>query len=676
MPPLRERLYLILVLLTSGSLALAYVLIIPPWSAPDEPSHFQVVLEIAEHGRRPTAENTDPEIAARIINSIVWASRWIAMAGQMENARLTQELGIKDEASWQQLKADLATRDGYFNLMEQTPKGTVNWQLDEPPGYYAAEALLLLPFRARPVEQQLRVARLGSILFGLLTLVAAYGTASELFPADRLVRLALPALIGVHPSFIAQMGAVNNTIAAALALSLVLWASIRLLRRGVSGPRLLFVAAAMAGCLLAKSTAYVGAPIGLLSLALAWIKPWPRWVLPATAAGALALIPLVVRWERPAAWYPVFRDASVETQAALGDWIFVLPAADQPVFLWQNFPVDWIAEVRGKTVTVGAWMRSEESNQVQLPTIWAAPDGGELAPLWSGTAPISPEWTWHAVSVNVPTGTQCLSLVLAGGASLVEIDGIVAANGTYPTDAPPDFSDGAGRRGRWGERDFTNLARNGSAEMGWPLLSPGVVSLIPSQAAELPLNLNARIASFWDWKFNRLFLSQTVRWLFVTFWSRFAWGAPGLPVVLIGLLGILSALAGGGAVRHVGISARSYPMWQRHGLFVCLFMGAAVVGLAVLRLDPILLPTSCSEAWRRLLPNGYYVIPGIVPLMLVWFLGLREPAPPRWRRWLAAGCVLGLFSLGTASLLLRQVPAFLALYGLTIEPGPWRLPMP
>lgn len=115
------------------------------------------------------------------------------------------------------------------------------------------------------------------------------------------------------------------------------------------------------------------------------------------------------------------------------------------------------------------------------------------------------------------------------------------------------------------------------------------------------------------------------------------------------------------------------PLWQRRALALCLGAVLLVGSLAVLRLDPIKADV-CSRYQGRFISTGYYVLPSVTPVLMLWLLGLMVWVPERWHRWFVVGCILGFFLLVMGGLLGRQIPFYLAAYGLESTPTLWSIP--
>src|SRR5690606_313467 len=268
-----------------------------------------------------------------------------------------------------------------------------------------------------------------------------------------------------------------------------------------------------------------------------------------------------------------------------------------------------------QTVTIGAWMRAlEEPVDALVPGLWVAPNEGTLSVISpeKQNVSIGTEGSFHATVVTIPDDAECRAVPIAphptpadatptppdaqclavqiipqpnpAETPPIAYDGVVMATGERPLDEPPIFEDRAARHGEWGGEPFENLVQNGSAERGWPLVRPELGGLDALALADSVFSLNPRIATFLDWRTNAAILSQSVRWLFSSFWSRFGWTSPGLPVGVVAFLAILTGISGVGLVISGVRTMRERPLWERRALALTALAGAAVVGAAIFRL--------------------------------------------------------------------------------------------
>jgi hypothetical protein len=670
-----ERQLILMLLLLSAVLGVGHAIIVPSWSQVEEPGHFEYIRTLIVHSELPDPDDPDLDIRRKIISTYIWAHHRLGSGGRMANQLLIDTLGLETDADWIDLRDHLQEEPGYASPGDVDRYiNRFNSQLKEPPGYYIAAALVLFPFRNAALETQLMIARLFTVGLGVITVWLAYLTACELFPNDRLLRIAIPTVVALLPSFVVLTATVNNTVAAAAAVSLAIYASVRLVRRGYSLWGLALLAMGMITCLLSKTTAYAGLPVALLAIPLARRKAWPRWILYTVLGLVVIGAVLGLRWHRPASWYRVDFDNGTQKvgDAPVGNWVFEQVANYPNADMWQALPGSTVKELRGQPVTIGAWMRADHDQVLKHPpSLLYAPDRGNPERiLWAEeSVTVGEEWQFYATTVTIPDDAQCMVYqMLASGEYAAEYtiqyDGVVMAAGEWPLDDPPQFENRAASRGVWGGEAFDNLLLNASAERGVPLIRSDLEALLPERLADTGVKLNPRLATFMDWKANLEILNQALRWLFTSFWSRYGWSMPGLPHwIILGLFGLCLA-SGAGLIIY---SIRAYPntpLWKKRALALLLIGAGLSVEMAVFRIDPIRMPLYCDFYQGRFISTGYYIIPGALPLMAVWYLGLRQWVPERGQPWLLAATVMALFLLSIGVLLGRQIPDYLTVYGI------------
>lgn len=337
--------------------------------------------------------------------------------------------------------------------------------------------------------------------------------------------------------------------------------------------------------------------------------------------------------------------------------------------LWQVLPGPAVEGLRGQTVTLGAWVRAAGGAEIQPPALWAAADGEAQALVVPQETAVTPgeAWSFAGAVVDIPADAQCVSVrVEAPASGTVAYDGLVMAAGARPLDEPPVFDSDRAQNGQWGGSAFENGLLNGSFERGQPVLRPAAERLIPQQFADTALSVNRRLATFWDWRANQALVTLTARWLFSSFWSRYGWVSPGLPAWIVAGLGVLTLISVAGLAAGAVRRGRSWPLWQRRALALTALAGLAVAVVALLRLDPVYIPPICTQYQGRFVSTGYYIVPGALPILLVWYTGLEAWLPARWHRWLLAACVLGFFGLTMGTLFGAMLPNYLAAYGVDV----------
>ena len=213
--------------------------------------------------------------------------------------------------------------------MDSSDESGAGQEVAQPPLYYGAAALLSVPFTDadlptlfwhnphfgyqtsglepdnknmlihtareqfpwRGAVLTVRVTRLTSLFFGLLTVVAAWGLGYETFDT-RSGALLTAALVAFQPQFVFISSVVNNDSAAAALTTTALWLTARLMKRGTTIKLALAIGAVVGLAILSKTSTLLLLP--LIGLALLWAgwrerRSLAQLVAPALAYGSSAL---------------------------------------------------------------------------------------------------------------------------------------------------------------------------------------------------------------------------------------------------------------------------------------------------------------------------------------------------------------------------------------------------
>jgi hypothetical protein len=171
------------------------------------------------------------------------------------------------------------------------------------------------------------------------------------------------------------MTAVNNDVGATTVFSLFLWACVYLVRRSFSLWGLIWAVASALLALWTKDTVIVALPLLLLAVLLlrnsrrrlAWVL-----LLAVSSVGVLTIF----NWGDAAFWYRSTLQSTPTrastSQSPLGSHAFrldLLPTSQRIPAIRQFIPLDQVAILRGKAVTVGAWMWADSPFQGQSPVL-------------------------------------------------------------------------------------------------------------------------------------------------------------------------------------------------------------------------------------------------------------------------------------------------------------------
>ena len=502
---------------------LIWVFIVPPWEHYDEPAHAEYAWLIANKGKLPSPDDVDHDMRVAFVRSMIrsgfYVGRFPPPDIESPNAP-TPHIGYS--------------------------------QLEDSPLYYFIPAMPMYLLRGHAIETQLYAARLTSVLLFMLTVACAWGVAAALTAPGHPLRWMLPFTTALLPAFADLMTAVNSDVGAVVALSLFLWGSMRLMNpRGEprSAKQALFqlawVLASAALCLRVKGTsapALALLPIVLLFSALRGRRRPLAWGLFGLAS--IAALVAVFTFGDASLWYrnpyalqsrPTRCDAATCGPIPLGHHAIQIEAAPgaQPPYLFQSIPPASVARMRGRVVTVGAWMWTRQNG-----TAVGAPSTVETTPpllnynynhfLRSDVA-LDETPRFVAITGTLPITASYARLVLpslsrpAEVTTTVMLDGIVLVVGEFPTDVAPGFEDAAAERGIWAGQPFENLARNASGEGAWIALRPEAERILLRFTPEW-VSWILGIASLFDLTGTGWYHRLTAIHVFQTFWARFSWG--------------------------------------------------------------------------------------------------------------------------------------------------------
>jgi len=603
---IRKNLGWLCILLTfsAGLLhGLLYVFLVPPWQHNDEPNHFEYAWLAAHRSTLPTSADYDPEMSRAVVQSML-------------KHHFYDNLGYLP---------DLASGNPVFI-------GGFS-QLGDPPLYYLLASLpmrllnLIAPDAS--VEAQLYTARLASLACLLISLIAAWGLASELTSPSNPLRWLVPLTMALWPGFIDLMTAITNIAGAVAFFSLFMWFCVRLIRRSPGWIDLLGAMVTVVACLWTLPGLYIAAPLFGAALLFALFRErlrWCAWGL--LFCGLTAGLLVMITWGDADLWYretwqaePTREDVQ---EAPLGKGVFqlVVPSQEPPARLYQLIPPTNVRGLAGKTVTLGAWMWATRPLEVNSPILQVYEGDRRFTGLFSVTETPA----FHAVTATI-TGDASRAWVVLSldsndyAGTDVFFDGVVLAEGSFPLDVAPNFENQAGRRGMWGDNPFTNLVRNPSAEIAGSRIrlwvdrrqlfgSHGRVSMVLYAIRDFP-------GTGWYFRGTAVNLVRTL-------WGRFGWNhvpflghKPYRVFLFATILGLVGALMGLWRVRR----NVSWDLLVWLGLAVLMFSGLAVArGVFYLWFKPFI-------------PSARYLYPVMAVIVFVLCAGWWE----LWRvfeRWL------------------------------------------
>jgi hypothetical protein len=501
----RKRALLLLLLL--GILnGLIFIFLVPPWMHYDEPGHFEYVWLVANQPGIPERgdyhQNTRREIAASILEHDI--ESYPGMAGMT-----TDPLAFEQPITiW------------------QTQVG------DHPPIYYLMASLPLRIFKHTDITFQLYLVRLTSLILFMLIILVSYRASQALFGEEHSLTWMVPLFLVTLPSFVDNMTAANNDVAATLMFSLFVWISIELIKKGVSIFRLSALATTIFLCIITKSTAWVAAPLSLLVLLFTVFRRKKHWFVIGISifCGLFVFIFTFFSWDQrtPAHFYsnnataiPITRTSDI---TPVGKAVIVHRYQSQP---WHEFyhliSSDDREALTNQTATLGAWIWSEKPTSIPFPGIRDSASSGRITftnqPIELQTIP-----QFFAFSTEIPEKEGLISWIYfrpsTDKSTRVYWDGIVLVKGDFAEAPPPKFEDPDAQSGTWNRIPFDNLVQNASGESGWPMFTPWVYDHILSS-----FNFSlSRIMAFFDPQATFGYYHQAAAHLFRTFWGVFGWG--------------------------------------------------------------------------------------------------------------------------------------------------------
>ena len=241
----RRNAGIILVLVTFVGLGTLYSVVTPLIETPDEDSHYGYVKHIAD-GRGLPVLHLDPSK-----NPVGGTVGHHPPLYYLASALLT---------SW-------IDTDDVDSLMWRNPHcvaGVPHW-----PGnknriiHTEAEA-----FNYHGAALAIRILRLFSVLLSSVTVLATYLIALEIFPRWKPLALGAAAINAFNPQFLFISARVGNDTAVTAFSALVLLGTVRLLKRGVTNGRLIWLGVTLGLALLSKISALALLPLVAVGLAI------------------------------------------------------------------------------------------------------------------------------------------------------------------------------------------------------------------------------------------------------------------------------------------------------------------------------------------------------------------------------------------------------------------------
>ncbi len=485
--------------------SIIFAVIIPPWWHYDEPGHFEYVWLVANLPTWPKAGQYDQSMRRQMALSAL-------------NYRWYQLRGVKPD------------------LSGSTPIPIGATQTGREPLYYFLASLPLRLMHNMDILIQYYAARCISLILYLLILVVVWYALGEILRADHPIRWMVPTFLALLPAFIDAMTAVNNDVAAVLASSLFMWAGLRLIKRGYSIGRLLFVGFSLVVCYLSKDTAEFTFLLTPFVLILGLLRGRWTWIVVGICVLGVLIVPLItLEWGAPLGWYQSPAQALPlripSSGSPLGSYVFQVsyPSANVSGKILQFLTPTAAKSISDQTITLGGWFWANPAAQIMSPYIvFSTNNNGTLNYIAVSSPqtplPLSTKPTFYRFVIQAPAHTEYatifISYTLPSATSKIFMDGLVLAQGSY-SGVVPRFSDPSETQGEWGGQKFQNVIRDGSAEQDNLRFRPWVqerLAKLPISLLDPPFVLSTLLDRHGiGWYYRDTFSS-----LFRTFWTSLA----------------------------------------------------------------------------------------------------------------------------------------------------------
>ncbi len=257
---------------------LLYLLVIPPWQAPDETSHVEHTLLWLKLGR--TATPADAAAAPEIGQAI---------ADSLYTFRAYEYLGY-------------SAPDPRVGLLRAMPFFGSSTTLGRFSLAYPVYALAVAPFAGADILTQLYVLRLVSVALGVATVLVAYVTARRVASETPELAAGLALLMIFIPQRAFINASVNDGNLAEFLAAVTFYWLVDLLQGGLTGRRLAACAAATLAAVLTKSTALFLVPLLAFCGGGAWLshlrraQRWPWLMTAAALMGLVGLSVVIIAW--------------------------------------------------------------------------------------------------------------------------------------------------------------------------------------------------------------------------------------------------------------------------------------------------------------------------------------------------------------------------------------------
>jgi 4-amino-4-deoxy-L-arabinose transferase-like glycosyltransferase len=262
-----------LVMLANG---LAWSLITPPFEVPDENAHYGYVAQIAERGTVPRI--VQPQALLSPLEDYTLGSLlFFQIVGQRANPAPMSQL---QQRTVEEFEHSHLSRVGSGDALSAT---------NNPPLYYALEAIPYKLGSSGSVLDRLALMRVLSALMGAVTVLLVYMFLVELLPGRRWAWSAGALVVAFQPLFGFVSGGVNNDNLLFLTATGLLWGLARSFRRGLTPANGTLIGGFLGAGIVTKLTMLGFVPAAALGVLIALRRAWPAARGPAVRGACWAL---------------------------------------------------------------------------------------------------------------------------------------------------------------------------------------------------------------------------------------------------------------------------------------------------------------------------------------------------------------------------------------------------
>ena len=559
----KTRYFSYLFLLVGTIHGLIYVFIMPPWQHYDEPGHFEYVWMIANSPSIPEKGMVDNSIRLKMLQSM-------------------KEHNFFNSPSLNELSKVAAAMD---------PVWIGVTQVGDPPLYYWLAALPLRLFLSQPVDFQLYVTRLVSLLLWLGVLYISWLFTKEITPANHPLRWMLPNSLALLPAFVEHSTALNNDIGATFVYSLIILFSTRLIKNGFKNFNILIVLGLLVISYFTKASIWLSFVAVPLAIFFTLVRNRnSKLVIGSLILAAVVGWFIIFEFGDVALW---FRDTTqaqptrVETEFGPAIQIFDNQSSPSNT-LMQEVITPVPNGLSNKKVTLGVWMWGKENLSAYPPSIMVINEKYQREYLRPEAVPISSTPSYFSNVYQIPEKYRHLYLVLQplilnDKAGYFFYQNPILVQGDCTGDDEPVLSD-QNHAVECNGQAFENLVRNSDFEMLWPKFRSNIIDMMSKIDYRISAAANSIIfsldgaATFW-------YTRQSVANIFRSFWGKFGWGqilwVGGKPYILPLIFTIIGIIPGFyGIVKNIPKYKFFILFWFGFAAF-CIFFYAWFTGISM-----------------------------------------------------------------------------------------------